>query len=61
MARKPERHEDIRPFRFQVNFDGDPDKPIHAALYAYDAAGQLLGRGTVRRTARRPWNSRPGR
>jgi hypothetical protein len=48
MVRKPEKHEDARVFRFQVGFDGQPDKPIDAALYAFDAAGRMLGRSAVR-------------
>ncbi len=48
MARKTEGREDTRPIRFQVTFDGQPDKPVNAAVYAFDARGQLLGRGAVR-------------
>ncbi len=48
MARKPERRDDPRTHRFQVTFAGQPDKPIEAALYAFDASGRLLGRGAVR-------------
>lgn len=48
MAQKPRKGQDTRPYRFHVSYDGQPDKPIEAALYAFDANGRLLARGEVR-------------
>ncbi len=34
--------------RFKVGYDGKPDKPISARLYAFDAGGQFLASAPVR-------------
>ncbi len=39
MATKPDGR---KPLRFKVGYDGKPDKPISAALYAFDRQGRLL-------------------
>ncbi len=44
MAKK----DDTRPIRFRVGFAGQPDKPIEAAIFAFDAAGELLARGALK-------------
>lgn len=50
MATKSEYKPDAKrnPIRFKVGYDGQPDKPISARLYAFDARGQVLASAPVR-------------
>lgn len=45
---KPEKAAGGKPIRFKVGYDGKPDKPISAALYAFDAQGKLLASAPLR-------------
>ena len=63
MATKPEVGR--KPIRFKVGYDGKPDKPINAALYAFDARGRLLASAPLREgeaaldAGARPTEARP--
>ena len=36
-----------QPFRFKIGYDGKPDKPIEATLYAFDTSGSFLTSGQL--------------
>lgn len=46
MTPKPEAGR--KPIRFKVGYDGKPDQPISAALYAFDAQGRWLASAPLR-------------
>ena len=46
MATKPDGRKN--PIRFKVGYDGKPDKPINALVYAFDAQGRFLTSGPLR-------------
>lgn len=47
MATKPDKAA-RKPIRFKIGFEGKPDKPISASLYAFDSQGKLLTSAPLR-------------